>query len=80
MEAYIKANKKATIVSPVIGIMPHLSREQRLQALGMVEAGLSYSDIARRMGCSQPTIRNLVERQNTIGSLDDRLHPGRERE
>ena len=74
-----KGQKKATIVSPVIGIMPRLSREQRLRALGMVEAGLSYSDIARRMGCSQPTIRNLVERQNTTGSLDDRPRPGRER-
>ena len=59
--------------------MPRLSREQHLWALGMVEAGSSYSDIARHMGCSQPTIRNLVECQNTTGSPDDRLRPGRER-
>ena len=31
------------------------SRQQQLRLLGMVEAGLSYSEIARRMGCSQPS-------------------------
>ena len=64
------------MVNPVNSIMPRLSREQRLRAMGMVEAGLSYSDLARRMGCSQPTIRNLVERHNTTGSVDDRPRPG----
>ncbi|KAF5903557.1 Transposable element Tc1 transposase, partial [Clarias magur] len=70
---------KTTIISPVNVIMPRLSREQRLRPLGMVEAGLSYSEIARRMGCSQPTIRNLVQRHTATVSVDDRPRPGRER-
>ncbi|KAF5907804.1 Transposable element Tc1 transposase [Clarias magur] len=31
------------------------------------------------MGCSQPTIRNLVQRHTATGSVDDRPRPGRER-
>ncbi len=73
-----KAMKKATI-SSLINVMPRLSREQRLRAIGMVQAGLSYSDVSRRMGCSQPTIRRLVERHEETGSVDDRQRPGRER-
>ena len=59
--------------------MPRLSRDERMRAVGMVQAGLSYSEVARQMACSQPTIRNLAERHNTTGSVNDRQRPGRER-
>ena len=56
MKGYIKAQKRP----PLVQAMPCPSHKQQLRTLGMVEAGSSYSEIARRMGCSQPTIRNLV--------------------
>ena len=64
-----KGQKKATIVSPVIGIMPRLSREQCLRALGMVEAGLSYSDFAGHHPMPSP--------EHAL--MDRRLHPSKQR-
>ena len=59
--------------------MPRLSREERLIALGMIQANMNYSQVARHFGCSRTAIRNLVERHAETGSVDDRPRPGRER-
>ena len=59
--------------------MGRLSNVDRHRALGMVEGGLSYRQVAERMGCSHTTIARLVERHNATGSVDDRQRPGRER-
>ena len=59
--------------------MGRLSNVDRHRALGMVEGGLSYRQVAERMGCSHTTIARLVERHNPTGSVDDRQCPGRER-
>ena len=59
--------------------MGRLSNVDRHRALGMVEGGLSYRQVAERMGCSHTTIARLVERHNATGSVDDRQCPGRER-
>ena len=59
--------------------MPRLSREERLIALGMIQANRSYSEVARHFGCTRRTISNLVERNAETGSVDDRPRPGRER-
>ena len=47
--------------------------------LGMGEGGLSYRQVAERMGCSHTTVARLVERHNATGSVDDRQRPGHER-
>ena len=59
--------------------MPRLSREERLIALGMIQANRSYSEVARNFGCTRRTISNLVERNAEIGSVDDRPRSARER-
>ena len=59
--------------------MGRLSNVARHRALGMFESGLSYHQIAERMGCLHSTIARLVERHNATGSVDDRQRPGRER-
>ena len=59
--------------------MPRLSREERLIALGMIQANMNYSQVARHFGCSRTAIRNLVERHAETGSVYDRKRPGRER-
>ena len=45
----------------------------------MVKGGLSYWQVAERMGCLHTTIARLVERHNATGSVDDRQRPRRER-
>ena len=59
--------------------MPRLSREQRLRAIGMLEAGLGQRTVARRLGCSQPAISNLARRYNQTHSVNDRPRTGRPR-
>ena len=46
-----------------------------MRALGMVDGGRSYSEIARFFDCSHPTICNLVRRNQKIGSVRDRQLP-----
>ena len=59
--------------------MGRLSEVQRHRALGMVEGGMSFREIGRRLGCSHQTIMNLVERNATTGSVNDRQRPGRQK-
>lgn len=59
--------------------MPRLSAEQRSQAIGMLQAGMSQSEIARHFGCSQPAISNLTRRYEETGSVDDHPRSGRPR-
>ena len=59
--------------------MPRLSREERLIALGMIQANRRYSEVACHFGCTRRTVSNLVERNAETGSVDDRPRPGRER-
>ncbi len=59
--------------------MPRLSREQCLRALGMLDADMNVSQVSRFFGCPRITIRNLVERYNQTGAVDDRPRAGRGR-
>ncbi len=59
--------------------MPRLSEAERMRAIGMVDAGQNYSAVARFFNCSQPTIRNLIQRYQQTGSANDRPRPGAER-
>ena len=59
--------------------MGRLSEVQRHRALGMVEGGMSFREIGRRLGCSHQTIMKLVERNATTGSVNDIQRPGRQK-
>ncbi len=59
--------------------MPRLSRDQRQCALGILQGGLSYREVARRLGCSHQTISALVDRDTLHNSADDRPRSGRPR-
>ncbi|MGH0188365.1 UNVERIFIED_CONTAM: hypothetical protein FKN15_029278 [Acipenser sinensis] len=51
--------------------MPRLSREQRLRAIGMSEAGRGQRAVAYRLGSSQPAISNLERQYNQTHSVSD---------
>lgn len=59
--------------------MVRLTRDERQQAVGMIQAGLSYREIARRFNCAHTTIMRLDQRHIATRSVDDRRRPGRER-
>lgn len=59
--------------------MPRLTTDQRHHAMGLLEGGLSVRQVARRMGCTPPTIINLRRRHAETDSVNDRPRPGRER-
>ena len=56
--------------------MGRLNEAQRHRAVGMVEGGLSFREVASRMGCAYQTIMKLVERTATTDSVSDRQRPG----
>ena len=60
--------------------MPRLSVNERHQATRFIVAGVSQSEIARRLGVAQSTISRLHERLDTTGSTSDRPGSGRPRE
>ena len=59
--------------------MGRLNEAQRLRAVGMVEGGLSFREVAMRMGCSHQTIMKLVERNAASDSVGDRQRSGRQK-
>ena len=56
-----KANKKATLELYLRSKMPHLSNDERSRALGLLECGLMYHEVARRHGCSHEAISHLIQ-------------------
>ena len=56
-----------------------LNEAQCHRAVGMIEGGLSFHEVARGMCCSHQTIMKLVERNATTGSVSDRQRPGRQK-
>ena len=60
-------------------IMPRITNEERERALSMLEAGLSNSEVARRLGCNHSTIIRLQRRVTETGSAADRHRSGRGR-
>uniref|UniRef100_UPI00358FF699 uncharacterized protein n=1 Tax=Myxine glutinosa TaxID=7769 RepID=UPI00358FF699 len=59
--------------------MPHLTSEQRLRAIGMLEARVSQRTVAQRLGCSQPAISNLARHYGETGTVNDGPRRGRPR-
>ena len=52
----------------------------RAQFVGMRNAGLSISEIARQMGVSRPTVRTWLHRFEESGDLSDMPRAGRPRQ
>ncbi|KAK3105855.1 hypothetical protein FSP39_007173 [Pinctada imbricata] len=59
--------------------MPRLNKEQRLRAVGMIEADRRHSDVASHFGVTRITILRLASRYKTTGSVNDRRRSGRPR-
>ena len=72
------AKQKARDSKSLHSDISRLSRDQRHQALGLVQGGVTYSEIAHRMGCSHTT-RRLIVRHRGTSSVVDRPRPGHER-
>jgi len=60
-------------------MMPRLSTVQRGMALGMLQGGMSATDVARQFGCHLTTITQLAQRQRLTGVVADRTRSGRPR-
>ena len=56
-----------------------MTLEQRNRALGMLEAGMDVTHVARNIGVSHCTISRLWTKFNAAGSLKDRPCTGRPR-
>ena len=50
----------------------HLSPAQRQTIIVLDEEGYSVRQIARRVGCSEGTVRYTLERYRATGSLNER--------
>ena len=59
--------------------MPVLSQDERNIALGLIQGGISYRQVARRLNCHHSTIVRLVERFNATGSVAPRPRSGQPR-
>ena len=60
--------------------MPRLRQNERERAVGMVQSGKRYEDVANQFGCSKLTITRLMNRVRQIGTTADRPRSGRPRE
>jgi len=56
-----------------------MTLEQRNRALGMLEAGMAVTHVARNIGVSHCTISRLRTKFNATGSFKDRPRTGRPR-
>lgn len=63
----------------VIFPMPRLQRDQRAQAFGMLQAGLTTRHVAAVFGVSHQTIAEIRRRHAELGTFQDRPRSGRPR-
>ena len=59
--------------------MPRLTNDERNQAIGMLNAGMSATVISRHFGCTRKTIERLRRRFHVTGNVADRPRRGRPR-
>lgn len=57
-------------------VMPRLDENQRLRAIGMLQAGLEQNVVARHFGCHRNTILSLWRRFRQSGNTRDRRRSG----
>ena len=56
-----------------------LSKDQRNQVIGVLNAGSTVNDTTHHFGCSRQTIHDLMIWNNRTGSVRVRARPGRAR-
>ena len=59
--------------------MPKLNNDERNQAIGMLNAGISATVVSRHSGCTCKTIERLRRRFRVTGNVADRPRSGRSR-
>ena len=59
--------------------MPRLRNDERNQAIGMLNAGMSSTVVSRHFGCTRKTIERLRRRFRFTGNVADRPRSGRPR-
>ena len=59
--------------------MPRLKNDERNQAIGMLNAGISATVVSRHFGCTRKTIERLRRQFRVIGNVADRPRSGRPR-
>ena len=57
--------------------MPRLNNDERNQAIGMLNAGMSATVVSRHFGCTQKTIKRLRRQYLVTENLPDRPQNGR---
>ena len=73
-------DKKQFIVTKRLHLATtRLSKDQRNQTIGVLNAGSTVNDIAHHFGCSRQTVHNLMNLYNSSGSVRVRARPGRAR-
>ena len=56
--------------------MPRLNSDERKQAIGMLNAGVSATVVSWRFGCTRRTIERLRRRFRVKGNVSDRPRSG----
>ena len=59
--------------------MPRLNNDERNQAVGLLNAGMSATVVSRHFGCTRKTIERLRRRFHVSGNVADRPQGGRPR-
>ena len=57
--------------------MPRLNNDERNQAIGILNAGMSATVVSRHFGCIRKTIERLRRRFRVTENVHDRLRSGR---
>ena len=57
--------------------MPRLNKEERNQAIGMLNVGMSATVVSQYFGCTRNTIERLRRRFRDTGNIADRPRSGR---
>ena len=59
--------------------MPRLYEHEQSSAIGMLKAGVRFSDVARYHNCHLSTIQHLRDRYQATGTVKDRRRSGQPR-
>ena len=57
--------------------MPRLNNDERNQAIGMLNAGMSATVVSRHFGCTRKTTERLRRRFRVTGNIAERPRSGR---